>query len=507
MPGRSAFAILFLCLSLALSAQTPKPSNPGDGKIVNGVIDNLHPTVGLFNNDGECSATLIGCQTVLTAAHCICELADGTDLGGAACAARPDLVGPAGKLVFFQHAGLFTLSRIAVDPAYDAHSGVSDVAILHLAAPVTNIAPSPLNRVSHPPLGLTGEIVGFGTTQTTSTDDGIKRRGAATVAACDPPAAGFVCWNFKDPLGAPGSNSDTCFGDSGGPLFLSLGGQTVVAGVTSSGTNPNCEPVDNAFDDDVFSDLAWIQSEGGADLAATSCGTGPQIGGTGTAVFGSTGTLSRSQPQAASTVEVPAGTAELRVALNAADWFENSEALYVRHGAPASSTAFDCKGDAPAGQQFCRVLNPAAGTWNILAKRLAGPGGTVQVTATLIAQQQVAPSPCVPGPSTLCLSGGRFKVEGTFDTGTQHGQAHVVKLTDETGYFWFFSDTNVEAVIKVLNACTFNQKFWVFAGGLTNVQTTLTVTDSSTGVVKTYANPQGTAFQPVQDTSAFATCP
>ncbi|HYX25240.1 MAG TPA: trypsin-like serine protease, partial [Thermoanaerobaculia bacterium] len=361
MPGRSAFAILFLCLSLALSAQTPKPSNPGDGKIVNGVIDNLHPTVGLFNNDGECSATLIGCQTVLTAAHCICELADGTDLGGAACAARPDLVGPAGKLVFFQHAGLFTLSRIAVDPAYDGYSGVSDVAILHLAAPVTNIAPSPLNRVSHPPLGLTGEIVGFGSTQTTSTDDGIKRRGAATVAACDPPAAGFVCWNFKDPLGAPGSNSDTCFGDSGGPLFLSLGGQTVVAGVTSSGTNPNCEPVDNAFDDDVFSDLAWIQSEGGADLAATSCGTGPQIGGTGTAVFGSTGTLSRSQPQAASTVEVPAGTAELRIALNAADWFENSDALYVRHGAPASPAAFDCKGDAPAGQQFCSILNPVAG--------------------------------------------------------------------------------------------------------------------------------------------------
>ena len=38
-------------------------------------------------------------------------------------------------------------------------------------------------------------------------------------------------------------------------------------------------------------------------------------------------------------LKVPAGTAELRVALNAADWFENSDALYVRHGAPASSTA------------------------------------------------------------------------------------------------------------------------------------------------------------------------
>jgi hypothetical protein len=32
------------------------------------------------------------------------------------------------------------------------------------------------------------------------------------------------------------------------------------------------------------------------------------------------------------------------------------------------------------------------------------------------------------------------------------------------------------------------------------------VTDTATGVVKTYRNPQGTAFAPLQDTSAFA-CP
>jgi hypothetical protein len=160
-----------------------------------------------------------------------------------------------------------------------------------------------------------------------------------------------------------------------------------------------------------------------------------------------------------------------------------------------------------SGQQFCDVSNPASGTWNILARHLSGPGGAFQVTASLIGQATVAPSPCVPGPTTLCLSGGRFKVEGTFNTGTQQGQAQAVKLTDETGYFWFFSSTNVEMVIKVLNACTLNQSFWVFAGGLTNVQTTITVTDSNTGRVRTYSNPQGTAFQPVQDTSAFATCP
>jgi hypothetical protein len=45
------------------------------------------------------------------------------------------------------------------------------------------------------------------------------------------------------------------------------------------------------------------------------------------------------------------------------------------------------------------------------------------------------------------------------------------------------------------------------AGGLTDVNVILTVTDTQTGVIKTYTNPQGTPFQPIQDTDAFATCP
>lgn len=50
-------------------------------------------------------------------------------------------------------------------------------------------------------------------------------------------------------------------------------------------------------------------------------------------------------------------------------------------------------------------------------------------------------------------------------------------------------------------------RYWVFAGGLTDVQTRITVTDTRTGNIKTYLNLQGTAFQPIQDTGAFATCP
>jgi hypothetical protein len=124
-------------------------------------------------------------------------------------------------------------------------------------------------------------------------------------------------------------------------------------------------------------------------------------------------------------------------------------------------------------------------------------------------QPASGPGTCLPaGDNTrLCLSDGRFQVEAHWATGAGSGPGQAVRLTPDTGYFWFFDATNVEVVVKVLNACGFNQRFWVFAGGLTNVQVRLTVTDTQTGVVRTYDNPQGRAFQPVQDTSAFATCP
>lgn len=118
-----------------------------------------------------------------------------------------------------------------------------------------------------------------------------------------------------------------------------------------------------------------------------------------------------------------------------------------------------------------------------------------------------APGGCVQSDTAMCLANNRFKVEATYRTSQgQQGQAHVVRLTPDTGYFWFFQSSNVEAVVKVLDACAINQRFWVFAGGLTDVEVRLTITDMETDAVKTYTNPINNAFLPVQDTGAFATC-
>ena len=106
----------------------------------------------------------------------------------------------------------------------------------------------------------------------------------------------------------------------------------------------------------------------------------------------------------------------------------------------------------------------------------------------------------------MCLN-DRFAVSATWRTTSATGNGTAVKLTSDTGYFWFFGASNVEVVIKVLNACTLNSKYWVFAGGLTDVNVVLTVRDTKTGTTRTYTNPLGVAFQPIQDTSALGVCP
>ncbi len=137
------------------------------------------------------------------------------------------------------------------------------------------------------------------------------------------------------------------------------------------------------------------------------------------------------------------------------------------------------------------------------------PLQTASYRALGIRVEAEASSSCVPSSTALCLANGRFRVTATFQApnGGSSGDANVVKLTDETGYLWFFSASNVETVVKVLNGCGLNQHYWVFAGGLTNVQTVITVTDTETGAMTTYMNPQSTPFEPIQDTQALATCP
>ncbi len=116
-------------------------------------------------------------------------------------------------------------------------------------------------------------------------------------------------------------------------------------------------------------------------------------------------------------------------------------------------------------------------------------------------------SDCVAGDTVLCLSQARFAAEVRWRTPAgRSGDGRAVPLTADTGTFWFFGADNVELMVKVLDGCAINDRFWVFAAGLTNVEVTLTVTDTVSGQVREYLHPMGTAFPPIQDTGAFDTC-
>lgn len=121
---------------------------------------------------------------------------------------------------------------------------------------------------------------------------------------------------------------------------------------------------------------------------------------------------------------------------------------------------------------------------------------------------------CMPAGTTLCISDAqgdnRFQVISTFKTAQSGGISGNGTAIDTTnlgiaqgGVFWFFSETNPEMLVKVINGCAVNNFYWVFYSAGTNVGFTVTVTDTVSGHTKTYTNPDLTAAVPVQDTGAF----
>ena len=473
-------------------------------KIVNGVSTWLSPSVvsilDSFDRVTGCTGTLIGCRTVLTAAHCFC-FGDTANTCGTL---------PFEWRVFTQHGDIYQVESLTTHPQYNFGQR-SDLAILTLTESVNGIAPSPINEVGKPSNGTQGTIVGFGVTSDNALDSGIKRRGTVRTAACQGvPGANHVCWNFNNPLGTPGSNSNTCFGDSGGPLFVNLGGQNVVAGVTSGGIS--CVPPDNAFDANVFGERNWIRSTAGSDIDNTTCGFLPQAGEANTMILAGEADLTS---DALFEFEVPGGTTLLRFTTNGEDGLINDSDLYLRAGSAATTTDFDCRSTNRGTYEACEISNPTPGTWFALADRELG-SPELQATATLFLGAE--DGPCVPNGTTLCIDDEpddrRFRVRIAYDTvlgGGLSGDADVVSLAslgiDRGGILSFFDAGNPEVLVKIIDGCGFNDHFWVFYAATTTAGFTLTVDDTLTGARKVYTNPDLNSAEPVNDNRAFATCP
>jgi hypothetical protein len=153
-------------------------------------------------------------------------------------------------------------------------------------------------------------------------------------------------------------------------------------------------------------------------------------------------------------------------------------------------------------------LTPATGY--VFRVRAENASGTSPYSNEVRVSTDAPVAPCVASSTTLCLNNSRFEVRTHWRSSTANGDATAVPLdfAPDSGLFYFFNPTNIEMLVKVLNACgdPFNH-YWVFYAATTNVELTVTVVDTQTGKTQVYFNPLNTAAAPVQDTDAFATCP
>ena len=115
---------------------------------------------------------------------------------------------------------------------------------------------------------------------------------------------------------------------------------------------------------------------------------------------------------------------------------------------------------------------------------------------------------CVPSPTRLCLQGGRFAVDVEWtDFANRSGSGQAVPLRLDSGSFWFFHEDNLEVLVKVLDGCAVNGRYWTFIAGASTTQYVVHVSDMLAGITLSYFNALGQVPELVPDTSAFPTCP
>lgn len=121
---------------------------------------------------------------------------------------------------------------------------------------------------------------------------------------------------------------------------------------------------------------------------------------------------------------------------------------------------------------------------------------------------------CTPSATRLCLLGGRFSATLSWDDGSGSKTALVAAPRADgpasaSGLFRFYESdpSNWEVLVKMVDGCRTNGRFWLLVSASTGFEWRLEVVDTSTSLGRAWFHPLDGNASGIADFEAFSACP
>jgi secreted trypsin-like serine protease len=268
----------FLLAAALVAAASPahaETTDPAEDPIIGGTASppgKWPDAVAVLGAGGSCTGTLIAPDVVLTAGHC--------------APVNPTRV--IANTVNYNAPGGVTATVKSIT-AYPNSQSTYDVAVVVLTTPITGVTPRKLGTTCTFQQGYAAgtqvHLVGFGSTsvQGGGTNTALNE---VTAPVIDPQCTtGNGCRTSVAPGGeftVGGNGKDTCFGDSGGPVYLDTPRGTVVIGAVSRGFDNSANPCgDGGIYVRTDKIATWIETTTGKQISKDVCNTTPPGNGGG----------------------------------------------------------------------------------------------------------------------------------------------------------------------------------------------------------------------------------